>query len=196
MNEIPRIVDAGREVVLRSYIDRNTPENTYRSLRIYHLSAIGLFLFWLAVRCFSIAGTQFYSINDTVVSMLPIEVRFGTAGALVSVVYAAFNIATLYGLIVKERWGWWLALIGLCWGITQGLGDVLISIYLDQFGWACWFHLLCYLAVACFSAWMIAVMLSPGMRSKFEVQVNASIALACSIGLAVVLGGVVPALLL
>lgn len=188
MEDNHRGVGFSSDIVLRSYVDKNTPKNAYRAVRGYHLVLIGVVFLWLAVRCLSIVGSQVYGNSDAVLAMLPVEVRAGAVGALICVIYSAFDLTTLYGLVFKERWGWWLGLLGLCWGITLGIGDALISLRLDRFSWTSGFHLLIAFGLVLFFSWMIKVMLSSGMRAKFGVEANPALALACTLGIAVILG--------
>ncbi|MFM7518051.1 MAG: hypothetical protein ACKO3V_13995, partial [Pirellula sp.] len=125
-------VERTKEVVLRNYIPRDTPENVYRSLRGYHYLVLGVFAFWTMVRVATIAGKHYYSVSQTAESLMPVEIRCGSLGALICVLFAAFNLVTAVGLATKEPWGWWLALIGLTWGIVQSLGDGLIAVYFSQ----------------------------------------------------------------
>lgn len=56
-----------REVVLRNYIPRDTPENVYRSLRGFHYLIIGIFTFWTLLRIATILGKHYYDVSETAV---------------------------------------------------------------------------------------------------------------------------------
>jgi hypothetical protein len=85
-------------------------------------------------------------------------------------------LLTAVGLVVKEAWGWWLALIGMSWGIAQSLGDGLIAMFLSQTAFVGVFHVAIALAVSLLLGWLISIHLSPGMRVKFEVSTRGAIA--------------------
>lgn len=108
--------------------------------------------------------------------LLPVEIRCGTLGALICVLFGAFNLVTAVGLVVREAWGWWLALIGISWGIVQSLGDGLIAIFWSQTAFVGAFHVAIGLAVSLLLGWLIPIHLSPGMRVKFEVNTRGAIA--------------------
>ncbi len=167
-----------REVVLRNYIPRDTPENIYRSLRGYHYLVLGVFAFWTMVRVATIASKHYYSVSQTAESLMPVEIRCGSMGALICVLFASFNLITVVGLASKESWGWWLALIGLTWGIVQGLGDGLIAVFFSQSALVSGFHVAIGLAMSFVLGWLVHIHLSPGMRVKFEVSTKTAIA-AC-----------------
>ncbi|MFM9061445.1 MAG: hypothetical protein ACKOOI_00195 [Pirellula sp.] len=181
-------VERTKEVVLRNYIPRDTPENVYLSLRGYHYLVLGVFAFWTMVRVATIAGKHYYSVSQTAESLMPVEIRGGSLGALICVLFAAFNLITAVGLASKESWGWWLALIGLTWGIVQGLGDGLIAVYFSQSALVSAFHVAIGLAMCLALGWLIYIHLSPGMRVKFEVSTKTEIASAVGIAGGVILG--------
>lgn len=177
-----------REVVLRNYIPRDTPENVYRSLRGYHYLFLGIFAFWAMIRVATIAGKHYYSVSQTAESLMPVEIRCGSLGALICVLFAAFNLVTAVGLATKEPWGWWLALIGLTWGIVQGLGDGLIAVYFSQSALVSSFHVAIGLAICLILGWLIHIHLSPGMKVKFEVSTKTAIAAGVGLASGVILG--------
>lgn len=176
-NQTP-VVEVARtkEVVLRNYISRDTPENIYRSLRGYHYLVLGVFAFWTMVRVATIASKHYYSVSQTAESLMPVEIRCGSMGALICVLFASFNLITVVGLASKESWGWWLALIGLTWGIVQGLGDGLIAVFFSQSTLVSAFHVAIGLAMSFVLGWLVHIHLSPGMRVKFEVSTKTAIA--------------------
>lgn len=177
-----------KEVVLRNYIPRDTPENIYRSLRGYHYLVLGVFAFWAMVRVATIASKHYYSVSQTAESLLPVEIRCGSLGALICVLFAAFNLVTAVGLATKEPWGWWMALIGLTWGIVQSLGDGLIAVFFSQSTLVSAFHVAIGLAMCLALGWLIHIHLSPGMRVKFEVSTKTAIAAGVGIAGGVILG--------
>lgn len=179
-------VATAREVVLRNYIPRDTPENVYRSLRGYHYLILGVFAFWTMVRVATIAGKHYYSVSQTAESLMPVEIRCGSLGALICVLFAAFNLVTAVGLATKEPWGWWMALIGLTWGIVQGIGDGLIAVFFGQSALESAFHVSIGLAMCFVLGWLIHIHLSPGMKVKFEVSTKTAIATGVGI-----LGGLI-----
>lgn len=177
-----------KEVVLRNYIPRDTPENIYRSLRGYHYLVLGVFAFWTMVRVATIASKHYYSVSQTAESLMPVEIRCGSLGALICVLFAAFNLVTAVGLATKEPWGWWMALIGLTWGIVQSLGDGLIAVFFSQSTLVSAFHVATGLAMCLALGWLIHIHLSPGMRVKFEVSTKTAIAAGFGIAGGVILG--------
>jgi len=166
-----------QEIVLRNYIQKDTPENVYRTLQGYHYLVISLFLFWMLVRALQIVGTQFYSVSDTAILLMPVEIRAGIFGALICVLCGAFNLTVSYGISVKERWGWWLGLIGMCWGIDQAVGDATIATLANQNVMIPLIHISIAGALCLLLCWLIYVQLSPGMRFKFDVRTRPKIAL-------------------
>lgn len=166
-----------QEIVLRNYIQKDTPENKYRTLQSYHFGMICLFLFWMFVRVLEVLGTQFYTVSDTAVSLMPVEIRAGIFGAFICVLCAAFNLAVSYGISVKESWGWWLALIGLCWGIVQMAGDSVIATMTRESMVVPVLHISISFVLCLLICWLIHVQLSPGMRVKFDVQAKPWVAL-------------------
>lgn len=177
-----------KEVVLRNYIPRDTPENIYRSLRGYHYLVLGVFAFWTMVRVATIASKHYYSVSQTAESLMPVEIRCGSFGALICVLFAAFNLVTAVGLATKEPWGWWMALIGLTWGIVQSLGDGLIAVFFSQSTLVSAFHVAIGLAICLALGWLIHIHLSPGMRVKFEVSTKTAIATGVGIAGGLFLG--------
>lgn len=166
-----------QEIVLRNYIQKDTPENVYRTLQGYHYMVISLFLFWMLVRVLQVVGTQFYSVSDTAILLMPIEIRAGIFGALLCVLCGAFNLAVGYGISAKERWGWWLGLIGMCWGIVQAVGDATIASLASQNVIIPLMHVAIALSLCLLLCWLIYVQLSPGMRVKFDIRTRPQIAL-------------------
>ncbi len=175
-----------QEVVLRNYVPRDTPENVYRSLRGYHYALLGLFLFWILVRVATIAGKHYYSVSETAQALMPVEIRCGSVGALICVLFAAYNLTTVVGLFVKEAWGWWLALVGMFWGIVQSLGDGIIGMFYSQSAIVIAWHATIGLALCFVLSWLIHIHLSPGMRVKFDVNTKTEVATGIGI-----LGGLI-----
>ncbi|MFY8073267.1 MAG: hypothetical protein ACOVNQ_16365, partial [Pirellula sp.] len=83
-----------QEVVLRNYVPSDTPENVYRSLQGFYFSILGLFAFWTLLRIVTIMGKHYYSVSQTAESLMPVEIRCGALGALICVLFAAFNLIT------------------------------------------------------------------------------------------------------
>ena len=177
----------GQDLVLRSYVPRDTPENIYRTLQGYHLGLVGLFLFWTLVRAVSVLGTQVYIVSETAITFMPVEVRSGVFGALICVLLAAFNLTCAYGVLIKETWGWWLGLVGLVWGLWQCLGDAFIAVAASQGVLPSTVHLLIALGLFLTLGWLIYVFLSPGMQAKFEVRARPMIALGISASVSLLL---------
>jgi hypothetical protein len=177
-----------KEVVLRSYVPKDTPENVYRALRGYHYVLVGMFLFWVVVRVLCVVGTQFFKVSETAVALMPVEIRSGTLGALICVLYAAFNLTTAFGLLVKEPWGWWVGLVGLCWGITQSIADASIAVAYSQSAFVTTMHALIAIGLCLWLSWLIRIHLSPGMKVKFDVQTKSSAALGAAMAGGFVLG--------
>jgi hypothetical protein len=177
-----------QEVVLRNYVPSDTPENVYRSLQGFYFSILGLFAFWTLLRIVTIMGKHYYSVSQTAESLMPVEIRCGALGALICVLFAAFNLITAVGLAAKESWGWWLALIGLTWGIVQGIGDGLIAVFFSQSSLVSAFHVSIGLAMCFVLGWLIHIHLSPGMRMKFDVSTKTAIAAGAGISGGLILG--------
>lgn len=187
MNQEQTVTET-QDVVLRSYVPKDTPENAYRALQGYHYVLVGMFLFLVVVRALCIFGTQFFKVSETAVALMPVEIRSGTLGTLICVLCAAFNLLTAFGLLVKEPWGWWIGLVGLCWGITQSISDASIAVAYSQSAFVTTMHALIAIGLCLWFAWLIRIHLSPGMKVKFDVQSKSSVALGAAMAGGFVLG--------
>ena len=176
------------EVVLRSYVPRDTPESAYRQMQAYHYALVGVFLVWMFVRVFCVLGTQVYRVSDLAVALMPVEVQIGALGALICVLFAAFDLAVCYGLLTKERWGWWIALVGMFWAVVQSIGDSVISLNFGSSSMALTIHALFSVAIVLLVGWMIYHHLGPLMRMRFDVKVGSWLALGIGFTGGLVLG--------
>jgi hypothetical protein len=176
------------EVVLRSYVPRDTPESAYRQMQAYHYALVGVFLVWMFVRVFCVLGTQVYRVSDLAVALMPVEVQIGALGALICVLFAAFDLAVCYGLLTKERWGWWIALVGMFWAVVQSIGDSVISLNFGSSSMALTIHALFSVAIVLLVGWMIYLHLGPLMRTRFDVTVGSWFALGIGFTGGLVLG--------
>jgi hypothetical protein len=181
-------VSQAKEVVLRNYIPKDTPENVYRTLQSYHYLIVGLFTFWTFVRVAAIAGKHFVNVSETAIAMMPVEIRSGAVGALICVILAAFNLTTAYGVFTKETWGWWLALIGMFWGIFQSFGDLAIETWISSGMLVSALHISIALGLCVLLGWLISIHSSAGMRVKFGVQVGRPLALGLGLTAGLILG--------
>jgi len=157
------------DLVLRNYVPKNTPKSAYRKMQGYQYTLVGVFLVWMFVRIFCVLGTQVYRASDLAVGLMPVEIQIGALGALICVLFAAFNLAVCYGLLAKERWGWWIALIGMFWAIVQAIGDLVISLNFGSSSMASTVHTLFSVAIVLLVGWLIYLHLSPWVRMKFDV---------------------------
>jgi hypothetical protein len=176
------------KLVLRSYVPRDTPESAYRQLQIYHYTLVGVFLVWMLVRVFCVLGTQVYRASDWAVALMPMEIQIGALGALICVLFAAFDLAVCCGLLIKERWGWWIALVGMFWAIVQAIGDSVISLNFGSSSMASTIHALVSVAMVLLVGWLIYLHLSPLMRIRFDVTVGTWFALGIGLVGGLVLG--------
>jgi len=176
------------KLVLRSYVPRDTPERAYRQMQAYHYTLVGVFLVWMFVRVFCVLGTQVYRASDWAVAMMPVEIQIGALGALICVLFAAFNLAVCFGLLTKERWGWWIALVGMFWGMVQAIGDSVISMNFGSSSMASTIHVLVSVAMMLLVGWLIYLHLSPLMRIRFDVTVGTGFALGIGLAGGLVLG--------
>jgi hypothetical protein len=176
------------KLVLRSYVPRDTPESAYRQLQIYHYTLVGVFLVWMLVRVFCVLGTQVYRASDWAVALMPMEIQIGALGALICVLFAAFDLAVCCGLLIKERWGWWIALVGMFWAIVQAIGDSVISLNFGSSSMASTIHALVSVAMVLLVGWLIYLHLSPLMRIRFDVTVGTWFALGIGLIGGLVLG--------
>lgn len=176
------------EVVLRSYVPRDTPESAYREMQVYHYTLVGVFLVWAMVRAFCVLGTQVYRASDLAVALMPVEAQIGALGALICVLLAAFNLAVCYGLLTKERWGWWIALVGMFWAVVQAIGDSVISLNFGSSSIASAVHALSSIAIVLLVGWLIYFHLSPLMRMRFDVTVGSWFAVGIGFTGGLVLG--------
>lgn len=176
------------KVVLRNYVPRDTPESAYRQMQAYHYALVGVFLVWMFVRVFCVLGTQVYRVSDLAVALMPVEVQIGALGALICVLFAAFDLAVCYGLLTKERWGWWIALVGMFWAVVQSIGDSVISLNFGSSSMALTIHALFSVAIVLLVGWMIYHHLGPLMRMRFDVKVGSWLALGIGFTGGLVLG--------
>jgi len=176
------------DVVLRNYVPRDTPESAYRQMQTYHYTLVGVFFVWMLVRVFCVLGTQVYRASDLAVSLMPVEIQIGALGALICVLFAAFDLAVCFGLLTKERWGWWIALVGMFWAIVQAIGDSVISLNFGSSSMASTIHALVSVAIVLLVGWLIYLHLSPLMRMRFEVTLGSWFALGIGLVGGLVLG--------
>lgn len=160
------------EVVLRNYVPRDTPESAYREMQSYHYWIVGVFLVWMLVRVFCVLGTQVYRASDWAVALMPVEIQIGALGALICVLFAAFNLVVCCGLLTKESWGWWIALVGMFWAMVQAIGDSVISMNFGSSFMASTIHVLVSVAMVLVVGCLIYLHLSPLMRMTFEVTLG------------------------
>jgi hypothetical protein len=176
------------QVVLRSYVPRETPESAYREMQAFHYTLVGVFLVWMFVRVFCVLGTQVYQASDLAVALMPVEIQIGALGALICVLFAAFNLAVCCGLLTKDGWGWWIALVGMFWAIVQAIGDSVISLNFGSSSMASTIHALVSVAMVLLVGWLIYLHLSPLMRIRFDVTVGTGFALVIGLAGGLVLG--------
>jgi hypothetical protein len=188
MEQTEERVRRTEDVVLRNYVPKDTPENAYRMSRVYHYLLVAIFFFWAVLRIMAVVGTQVYRVSETAVAMMPLEVRSGALGAFLGVCFAAFNIATCYGLLTKETWGWWLALVGLTWAVFAGFANATMGILRGQSWMITSLHVLVSLALCALSIWLLLLLVSLTMRMKFGVMLGVRTALGIGIAVGSVLG--------
>ena len=176
------------EVVLRNYVPKDTPENAYRAMQAYHYTLVGVFLAWMFVRVFCVLGTQVYRASDLAVALMPVEIQIGALGALICILFAAFDLAVCFGLLTKERWGWWIALVGMFWAVVQAIGDSVISLNFGSSSIALTIHVLFSVAIVLLVGWLVYFHLSPSVRIRFDVTVGTGFALGIGLAGGLVLG--------
>ncbi|MCY3007255.1 MAG: hypothetical protein NTV29_14925 [Planctomycetota bacterium] len=188
MEQIKERVRRTEDVVLRNYVPKDTPANAYRMSQVYHHLLVAIFFFWAVLRIMAVVGTQVYRVSETAVAMMPLEVRSGALGAFLGVCFAGFNIATCYGLLTKETWGWWLALVGLTWTVLAGIANATTDTLIGQSWMITSLHVLVSLALCALSIWLLFLLVSPMMRKKFGVMLGARAALGIGVAVGSVLG--------
>jgi hypothetical protein len=176
------------DVVLRSYVPRDTPESAFREVQAYHYTLVGVFLAWMFLRVFCVLGTQVYLASDLAVALMPVEIQIGAIGAFICVLFAAFNLAVCFGLLTQDRWGWWIALVGMLWAVVQAIGDAVISLNFGSSSMVSTFHVLFSLAIVVLVGWLICFHLSPAVRMRFDVTVGSWFALGIGLTAGLVLG--------
>ena len=176
------------EVVLRNYVPKDTPENAYRAMQAYHYTLVSVFLAWMFVRVLSVLGTQVYRASDLAVALMPVEIQIGALGALICILFAAFDLAVCFGLLTKERWGWWIALVGMFWAVVQAIGDSVISLNFGSSSMASTVHVLFSVAIVILVGWLVYFHLSPSVRMRFDVKVGSWLALGIGFTGGLVLG--------
>lgn len=158
------------EVVLRNYVPRDTPERAYRQIQTHHYLLLGVFLAWVFVRVLCVLWTQVYRASDLAISLMPVEAQIGASGALICILFAAFNLAVCFGLLTHEPWGWWIALVGMFWAVVHAIGDSMIFLNFGSSSMVSTIHTLCSAAIVLLVGWLIYLHLSPLMRMRFDVK--------------------------
>jgi hypothetical protein len=176
------------EVVLRNYVPKDTPENAYRAMQAYHYTLVSVFLVWMFFRVLCVLGTQVYRASDLAVALMPVEIQIGALGALICILFAAFDLAVCFGLLTKERWGWWIALVGMFWAVVQAIGDSVISLNFGSSSMALTIHVLFSVAIVVLVGWLVYFHLSPSVRIRFDVTVGSWFALGIGFTGGLVLG--------
>lgn len=176
------------EVVLRNYVPKDTPESAYRAMQAYHYTLVGVFLAWMFVRIFCVLGTQVYRASDLAVALMPVEIQIGALGALICILFAAFNLAVCFGLLTQERWGWWIALLGMFWAVVQAIGDSVISLNFGSSSMVLTVHVLFSVAIVILVGWLVYFHLNPSVRMRFDVTVGSWFAVGIGFTGGLVLG--------
>jgi hypothetical protein len=169
------------ELVLRNYVPRDTPERAYRQMQMQHYVLMGVFSAWVFLRVLCVLWTQVYRASDLAVALMPVEIQIGASGALICILFAAFNLAVCFGLLTDEEWGWWIALVGMFWAVVQAIGDSVISLNFGSSSMVSTIHTLCSAAIVLSVGWLIYLHLGPLMRMRFDVQVGLWFALVVGI---------------
>jgi hypothetical protein len=116
-----------------------TPENTrsFRRRAEHKTFLIVALLFSLStiVRLLFIAATLFPDLNPNILAWLPMECQLSNFGAFACLAFAVYNIATLTGWLLEDRWGWWMAAIGLPWGACQWIASGFVTSLTAEPAW-------------------------------------------------------------
>jgi hypothetical protein len=121
---------------------------------------------------------------------LPLVAALGLVGAVLMFCFAAYDLATAIGLITKGAWGWWLALIGLGWGMSNSVFNAASTFLISEeiaraIGGAV--GCLIFLLIA---GSLIQFLLSKDTQKKFKVNVSVGLGWGAALGIGLVLGGV------
>jgi hypothetical protein len=129
---------------------------------------------------------------ENVTKAMPILGTLGAIGAVLMLTFAAFDIATMIGLVMKKPWGWWLATIGLGWGIANGLSNVAVNFLTaeDAPGSYLIGQAVGALVVLGIMFMLLNFLISDDTRKLFKVNIPAGAAWGISLGVGLVLGGI------
>ena len=179
--------------VLRTYVKDNGKAAKAKSSQgnlvlLIVCNAIGGFTNLIGgVALFALANAA-----ENVTKAMPILATLGTVGALLMLTFAAYDIATLIGLVMKQAWGWWLATIGLGWGIANGLSNVAVNFLTAEDAPGS------YMIGQAVGAWVVLgimfmllnFLIDVDTRKLFKVSIPTGAAWGISLGVGLVLGGI------
>jgi hypothetical protein len=116
-----------------------TPENTRsfrrRSERQTFLVVALLFSLSTIIRLLFLGATLFPDLNPDILAWLPMECKLSSFGSFACLAFAVYNIATLTGWLLEDRWGWWMAIIGLPWGACQWIASGFVTSLTSEPAW-------------------------------------------------------------
>lgn len=129
---------------------------------------------------------------ENVTKAMPMMGTLGTVGGILMLTFAAYDIATMIGLITKQAWGWWLATIGLGWGIANGVGNVATNFLTAEEATGSYMigQAIGALVVLGIMFMLLNFMIDEGTRKLFKVSVPTGAAWGISLGVGLVLGGI------
>lgn len=115
------------------------PENTrsYRRRAEHQTFLIVALLFSLStiIRLLFLGATLYPDLNPDILAWLPMECKLSSFGAFACLAFAVYNIATLTGWLLQDRWGWWMAIIGLPWGACQWIASGFVTSLTAEPAW-------------------------------------------------------------
>lgn len=176
--------------VLRQYVKDNTKEAKAKaaSSNILLLTIFNFIGFGMN----TLAGIGMVAIAanaDQLKASLPLVAALGVIGAVMMFFFAAYDLATAIGLITKGAWGWWLALIGLGWGMSNSVFNAVSTFLTSEEiaraiggGVGC----LIFLLIA---GSLVNFLLGEDTQKKFNVKVSTGLGWGLALGIGLVLGG-------
>jgi hypothetical protein len=120
---------------LDEYVPENTRSYRRRAERQTFLIVALLFALSSIVRLLLLGAVLFPNLNPDILAWLPMECKLSTFGAFACLAFAVYNIATLTGWLLEDRWGWWMAIIGLPWGACQWIASGFVTSLTAEPAW-------------------------------------------------------------
>ncbi len=120
---------------LADYVPENNRSYRRRAERQTYLVVALLFTLSTIIRLLFLGATLYPDLNPDILAWLPMECKLSNFGAFVCLAFAVYNVATLTGWLLEDRWGWWMAIIGLPWGACQWIASGFVTSLTAEPAW-------------------------------------------------------------